>query len=208
MNNRSHTRPLSAGRHSRAAGLVFSAALLLLLLAPAAAAQTQSAQAQLTEDATKQLRAQAEEYSRAFIDGKYERMADLMYPKIVELVGGREKMADFSRKAVAELKTQGVEMLSYGPAGDPTQVLREGRQLYVILPTKSRMNTPAGIQLVESFMIGVSADDGKNWGLFGSGSLDANTLKLLMPEVADKLKPPTFRMYPEAEKKPEPEKKP
>lgn len=206
MNKNVHTRSPSAGRHSRAAGLAFSAALLLLLVAPAAAAQ--SAQAQLTEEATEQLRAQVEEYSRAFMDGKYERMADFMYPKAVELAGGREKMIEIVRKGMDEMKTEGYVALSYGLTAGPTQVLREGRQLYVVLPTKFRMNTPAGVQVAESFMIGVSADDGKNWQLFGSGSLDAKMLKLVLPEVADKLKLPTFRIYPEAEKKPEPEKKP
>lgn len=205
MDNKNHSRRLSAGRRSRAAGLGFSAALLLLL---ASAATAQSTQTQLTEDATRQLRAQAEEYSRAFMDGKYERMADFLYPKAVEMAGGREKMIETVRKGMDEMKSEGYVALSYGPVAGPTQVLREGRQLYVILPTRFRMNTPAGIQVAESFMIGVSGDDGKNWRLFGSGSLDAKVLKLVLPEVADKLKLPAFRIYPEAEKKPEAEKNP
>ncbi|HEY0172048.1 MAG TPA: hypothetical protein VGB98_13580 [Pyrinomonadaceae bacterium] len=206
--NKSDARPPRIGRRPSAAGLVSSAALLLLLLSSAAAAQSQSPQTRLAEDATRQLRAQVEEYSRAFMDGKYERMADLMYPKAVEMAGGREKMIEIVRNGMDEMKTQGYEALSYAPAAEPTQVLREGRQLYVVLPTKLRMNTPDGIQVAESFMIGISADDGKNWRLFGSGSLDAKVLKLLLPEVADKLKLPTFRIFPEVEKKPEPEKKP
>lgn len=204
MNNRSHARLPSARRHSRAAGLTFSAALLLLLLAPAAAAQTQ-----LTEDATKQLRAQAEESSRAFMEGNFERLADFTHAKVVELMGGREKMAEFVRKGMAEMKAQGFETLSYAPAAEPTQVLREGRQLYAILPAKLRMKTPGGTVFVsESFMIAVSADDGKNWRFVSGSAADAARLKLLMPEVADKLKLPTVRNYPEVEKKPEPEKKP
>jgi hypothetical protein len=209
MNSRTRTRPTSARRHSRAAGLVFSTALLLLLLAPAAAAQAQSAGARLTEDAAKQLRAQAEESSRAFMEGNFERLADFTHPKVVELMGGREKLAEFVRKDMAEMKAEGYETLSYAPAAEPTQVLREGQKLYAILPARLRMRTPGGPVFVsESFMIAFSADGGKNWRFIGGEAADATKLKLLMPEVADKLKPPTGRIYPEAEKKPGPEKKP
>ena len=210
MNNKSHTRSLPANRRSRAAGLAVSAALLLLLLAaPAAVAQTQSAQTQLTEEATKQLHAQAEESSRAFMEGNFERLADFTHAKVVELMGGREKMAEFVRKGMADMKAQGYETLSYTPAAEPSQVLREGKQLYAILPAKLRMKTPGGTIFVsESFMIAVSGDDGKNWRFVSGASADAAKLKLLMPEVADKLKLPAVRNYPEVEKKPEPEKKP
>lgn len=209
MNSKLHTRSLSAGRRSRAAALAVSAALLLLPLASAAAAQTQSARAQLTEEATRRLHAQAEESSRAFMEGNFERLADFTHAKVVELMGGREKMAEFVRKGMADMKAQGFETLSYTPAAEPTQVLREGRQLYAILPARLRMRTPGGTIFVsDSFMIAVSGDDGKNWRFVSGATADAARLKLLMPEVADKLKLPTVRHYPEPEKQPEPGKRP
>jgi hypothetical protein len=195
--NNHHARPPRIGRRSSVAGLIASAALLLLL-ASAAVAQTQ-----LTEAATKQLHAQAEESSRAFMEGNYERLADFTHPKVVELMGGREKMAEFVRKGMADMKTQGFETLSYTPATEPTQVLREGGKLYAILPAKLRMRTPDGVVFVsESFMIALSNDDGKNWKFVSGATADATRLKLLMPEVADKLKLPTVRNYSEDEKKP------
>lgn len=194
-----HAGPPCARRRRSAAGLAAPPAallLLLLLLAPAAAAQTQ-----LTEDAAKLLRAQAAEMTRAFMAGDYERLADFTYPKVVEAMGGREKMAEFVRKEMAEVKTNGFETLSYTPAAEPTQVLREGRETYAILPAVMRMGTPSGVMVGESFVIAVSADDGKNWR-FISGSLEADKLKLLLPAAADKLKLPGVRYYPEDEKKP------
>jgi hypothetical protein len=143
------------------------------------------------------------------MEGNYERLADFTYPKIVEMMGGREKMAEYVRKGMAEVKSQGFETLSYSPAAAPTQVLREGGQFYAILPAKLRMRTPSGVNFIsESFMIAVSADDGKNWTFVSGATADAAKLKLLMPEVADKLKLPAVRNYPEADEKPEPEKKP
>lgn len=200
--NKSHSPSLTVGLPRRGAAVIVFA-VLLLLTSPGAAAQTQ-----LTEEASKQLRAQAEESSRAFMEGNYERLADFTYPKIVEMMGGREKMAEFVRKSMAGVKAEGFETLSY-VAADPTQVLREGRDTYAIVPAKLRMRTPGGTIFVsESFMIAFSADDGKNWKFVSGATADAAKLKLLMPEVADKLKLPTVRNYPEPVKQPEPEKKP
>ena len=199
---KSYPPSLTVGLLRRGAAVIVFA-VLFLLTSPGAAAQTQ-----LTEEATKQLRAQAEESSRAFMEGNYERLADFTHTKVVELMGGREKMAEFVRKSMAEVKSQGFETLSYVTA-DPTQVLREGRDTYAIVPARLRMRTPGGTIFVsESFMIAVSADDGKNWKFVGGATADPAKLKLLMPEVADKLKLPTVRNYPEPEKKPEPQQKP
>ncbi|MCA1621851.1 MAG: hypothetical protein LC795_21775 [Acidobacteria bacterium] len=197
MNYKSNSHSLNFGLPRRGAAVIFFA-IFFLLTSQGAAAQTQ-----LTEEASKQLRAQAEESSRAFMEGNYERLADFTHPKVVELMGGREKMAEFVRKSMAGVKSQGFETLSYAPAAEPTQVLREGGQFYAILPAKLRMRTPDGVIFVsESFMIAVSADDGKNWKFVSGATADAAKLKLLMPEVADKLKLPTVRNYPEPEKKP------
>jgi hypothetical protein len=137
------------------------------------------------------------------MEGDFERLADFTHPKVVELMGGREKMAEFVRKGMADMKTQGFETLSYTPAAEPTQVLREGRTLYAILPARLRMRTPDGVVFVsESFMIALSGDDGKNWKFVSGATADATRLKILMPEVADKLKLPAVRDYPEDEKKP------
>ena len=194
---KSYRRSLTVGLPRRGAAVIVFA--VLILLTPHGAA----AQTRLTEEAAKQLRAQAEESSRAFMEGNYERLADFTHPKVVELMGGREKMAAAVRKGMAGVKSQGFETLSYAPAAEPTQVLREGRETYAILPTKLRMRTPGAVIYVsESFMIAVSADDGKNWTFVSGATADAARLKLLMPEVADKLKLPTVRNYPETEKKP------
>jgi hypothetical protein len=191
----SNTPSLTAGRPRRAAAAVVFAALFLL--APHGAA----AQTQLTEEAAKQLRAQAVECSRAFVEGNYERLAGLTHPKVVEMMGGREKMAESVRKDMAEMKAEGFRMLSYAP-GEPTQVLREGSRIYALLPTTLRTRTPSGVMVTHSFMVAFSADDGKNWRFLGGASLDGPQLKLLIPEVADELKLPAERHYPETEKKP------
>ncbi|HEX8559268.1 MAG TPA: hypothetical protein VF668_14275 [Pyrinomonadaceae bacterium] len=168
------------------AGLLAGAAalLMLLLLAPAA-----SAQAKLGEAAARQLRAQAEECNRAFVEGDFGRLADYTYPKLVTLLGGREKMVDYLRKSVAEMKADGFEPLSYAPS-EPTQVLRAGRETYAVVPATLRMRAPDGVLVSESFMIAVSADGGKTWKFLSGGSATPAQLRALLPRVAGRLRPP------------------
>ncbi len=174
--------------------------LLLATLLPAAA----FAQAQLDAEATAQLKAQAEACSRAFIEGDFGKLADYTHPKVVEMAGGREKMVEFVRKDVAEMKSEGFEPLSY-VTSEPTQVFKVGEQTYAVVPAKLRLRAKETVYVSETFMVGVSADGGKTWKFVGGASADLATLKLLFPaEAVARLNLPTVRHYPEDKKAPEP----
>ena len=158
--------------------------LFVSLLCAAAAAQEQ-----LSEAAAKQLQTQAEGCGRAFIEGDFGRLADCTLPKLVELIGGREKMLEAVRRDVEEMKAEGFEPLSSVNSA-PTQVVRVGSQTYAVLPVKFKMRTSKEILASDSFMIGVSGDDGKTWKFLSADSTDEARMKLLLPDVVGKLKLP------------------
>jgi len=168
-------------------------AVLLSLLAPAVSAQTRpaaGAKGTLSAEAAGQLRAQAEECVRAFMENDFERLAFYTHPKVVEIVGGRERMVAFLRKGVEEMKAEGFETLSYTP-GAPTQVLRLGRQTYAVVPATLRMRAPKGVLVSESFMIAVSDDGGRRWTFVSGSGAEPAKLKVLFPAAASRLKLPT-----------------
>lgn len=168
------------------AGLLGLAAAVLLLLAASA-----SAQVKLGEAAARQLRTQAEECNRAFIEGDFGRLADLTHPKLVTLLGGREKLVEYLRKSVAEMKADGFEPLSYAPS-EPTHVVRAGRETYAVVPATLRARTEEGVLVSESFMIAVSADGGKNWKFVSGSSATPGQLRTLFPGVARRLRLPAL----------------
>ena len=159
-------------------------ALFVALLAAAA-----SAQEGLGEAASKQLQAQAEECGNAFVKGNYGRLVECTVPKLVELVGGREKMIDLMRREVEEGKAEGFYPLSSAQSA-PTQVLRVGGQTYAVVPYKLRMRAPEEILVSDSFMVGVSDDGGQTWKFLSADSTDEAKLKVLLPDAAGKLKVP------------------
>ncbi|MBV9923806.1 MAG: hypothetical protein JOZ96_02100 [Acidobacteria bacterium] len=163
-------------------------------------AATAAGQARLGAAAAAQLKAQADECGRAFVEGDFARLADYTHPKLLAKVGGREQLIAFLRQGVAEMKAQGFELLSYVNEA-PTQVLNVGRETYAVVPGKLRARTPGGVMVSETYMIGVSADGGRRWKFVSGSSVDPAKLKILFPAAAGRLRLP-------AEKPPVPEPAP
>jgi hypothetical protein len=166
---------------------LFASLLFVSLFAVATVAQEQ-----LGEEAAKRLQSQAEESGRAFLEGNYERLADYTYPKLVELIGGREKMIEVVRKGVEGMKAGGFVPLSSAPSA-PSQVLRAGRRTFAIVPLKFKMRAPSQVLVSDSFMIAISEDEGKSWKFLSGASVDEEKLKVILPDAAGKLKLPTVK---------------
>lgn len=141
-------------------------------------------------------RAQVEEINEALIRGKFDRIADLTHPRVVELTGGREKMIALMESATREMKQKGYSVLS-SKAGDPTDLVEQGTDLFVVVPFVLEMKAPGGKLSSPGFVVGVSGDRGKTWG-FVNNPKDPESLKLILPGLPERLKiperkEPTFR---------------
>src|SRR6186713_2165856 len=67
----------------------------------------------------------ASEIGKAFLSGEYGKVADLTYPKIVEALGGRDKMIATTDAEMKKLKAKGISFKSYA-AKDPGEFHTEG----------------------------------------------------------------------------------
>lgn len=130
---------------------------------------------------------QAEQIADFFIKGEYDKFFDVTHPKIVEKTGGREKMTAQIKESIEEMKSQGVEFVSM-TVDKPTQIETVGKETFAILPAKLTLRAPAGDSVQESFLLGVSEDNGQNWK-FVNGSTKAQ-LKTLFPAAVEKLRIP------------------
>jgi len=136
---------------------------------------------------------QANQLNDAVLSGDYEKAADLTYPKLIELMGGRAKYIATLKRLMIETHSDDARIVSTVSA-DPTQIIELDSDVYAILPTTMNIKIPEGIVIGESSLIGVSNDHGKNWTFFDAGSgLSHEQLKTLLPAVGDRLKVPAFR---------------
>ena len=153
------------------------------------ASATTTAASTAPSDNYPSLAAQAKEMSDAFARRDYERFADLTYPKVIEMAGGRDKMLAGMTKQIREMEAEGVVMLS-SSSGAPTQFVHDSRSIYALLPTTLKVKAKDGVFQSEGSTIAVSSDQGSNWTFIDASGKDHSELKALLPNVADRLKLP------------------
>jgi hypothetical protein len=181
-------------------------ALCLLALAPAASARQQAQQAkpgrqgppgpaapaasaQAADADRSRLRAQAEELTKAFLGGDYDKAADLTHPAVVSMAGGKAKMVAFIEQGMREMRDAGFVVEAF-TVGDAKQIVGASGSLYAVLPTVMRAKTPRGLVALPSFLIGVSSDGGGRWTFVSGNGMTKEQLKLMFPQAADKLELP------------------
>ncbi len=182
--------------------LKYSAVIILLLLPCVACGQTSRRYPKPTNANTSsspqidtgKLKLQAEEINQAFLRNDFGRVADLTYPKLVEILGGRARMIAFLEQGVKSMEAEGFKIVSVS-IGEPNDVISDGHQLFAIVPTITNIKFSEGILVGQAFRIANSKDGGKNWTFVdGAGfSSDKGKLKMLFPTVADKLRLPEIK---------------
>ena len=144
---------------------------------------------------TQQIRTLAEENSLALISGNYARLVDLAYPKVVELVGGRDKMIEALRTSSEDMKANGSKILG-AELSEPKEVVPAGDKRFAIVPMTVRLQVPTGALRSKGFLIAVSEDRGKTWtfvdsaGLVSEPGKEREKLAQILPDFPSQLKLP------------------
>jgi hypothetical protein len=108
----------------------------LALIAVAVCAQLASADPQ-----TERVRKLAAENSAALASGNYARLVDLTYPKVVGMIGGRDKMIETLRRGSEDMKAHGSAILGT-EVGEPKEVVTAGDKQFAIVPMTVRVQIP------------------------------------------------------------------
>ena len=133
---------------------------------------------------------QAGEIVAAIKKEEYAKVVDLTYPKVVELMGGREKMRAELEAGMKQLKEKGFSFKSV-KVGEPGELLAEGKNTFVVVPTTTEMAAPGGKIVLESYLLGISSDGGKAWTFVdGSGIGTVEKRELILPKLPAKLELP------------------
>jgi hypothetical protein len=135
------------------------------------------------------LTAKTKEITEAFTNKDYEKVLEMTYPKVIESGGGREKMLAAMKDEIAQMKSDGVEMLATSP-GTPTQFVHDGGSIYAVVPLTLKIKAQEGTFQTEGNLIGISADAGANWTFIDAAGADDKDLKVLPPSALAQLKLP------------------
>ena len=138
------------------------------------------------------LKLQAIQLSESTLRGDYETAGRLTYPKLIEEAGGIEGYKEFMVEIVTEIEEKGLKVESIS-VGEPRDFLELNQRIYVIVPNSLRISGPRGLVVADNFLIGISEDKGMNWTFVDGASSDKESLRELLPEVADQLRIPELK---------------
>ncbi|NJM52141.1 MAG: hypothetical protein HC846_01365 [Blastocatellia bacterium] len=133
------------------------------------------------------LQIQADKMISAIVANDFETFTDFMFPKLIEMLGGRDKFIEFTKKELDKTTTAGVSILDY-QVKKPIQILRVKKQIFAVLPTDLKMKVSDTKVFMQGSMVAISDDNGKNWTFIRVETKES--VRFLIPNVIDKLRIP------------------
>ena len=138
-----------------------------------------------SQDLSLIIKQQATEMSEATVKGDYSLVIKYTYPKLIEFIGGVEKMKDIMTKGTEQMNAQGmtIEKVIIGEIG---KIFVAGDELHCIIPEKITMKLKDGHLLINSNLLAVSKNKGKNW-YFVDCNMGKGQLVQLFPKFNNEL---------------------
>ncbi|AMR33778.1 hypothetical protein A0256_21235 [Mucilaginibacter sp. PAMC 26640] len=118
------------------------------------------------------LKTQADLVAQAVVSGNYSTVIDYMYPKVIQMSGGKAKLLQMMTTGINQMKTQGVSFIN-ASVGTPGKFYKAGTEIHCLVPEIINMKTPGGTFAVHSNLLAISKDKGKNWTFL---DLNKNTI--------------------------------
>ena len=171
--------------------LVFSLILPIMIVSAETLPEAKSVLAEKeaipNEAAMKEkIKAEAQNCADAFVKGDFEKLSLYTHPKIMQMLGGREKMSEITRQVMKQMEKQGMSFIS-AKIGEPLDLKKIGRVYCSFVPQNLQIKTAKGMLQVEGWLLGVLETDGK-WYFIDCANRDA--VKQLFPEIASALQFP------------------
>ena len=143
--------------------------------------------AQVDSDVIKK---QAELTAKALLNDDYETLIKFTYPKVIELLGGRDKMISLIKKGKIEMGQQGISFDKV-IIGKPSKTVIAGDEIHCLVPQTVYMKVPKGKLKSETQLLAVSRDNGSNWFFIDAVSLNKDNIKRVLPNYNFDLVLPT-----------------
>lgn len=127
-------------------------------------------------------RSEAQLMSEAFHAGEYDTYLDLIHPKIVEGMGGRQRMKEVFAGGLGP----GIEFVSVN-IGKAGKLISDGDTYQCALRQDQIMKMGGQNYLIKGYLIGISYDAGQSWSFISVSNNSLANLKVHFPELSDEL---------------------
>jgi hypothetical protein len=151
-------------------------------------AVTSSSSAQPVTDATvlRSLEKQAKTMVDAFLKEDFANFARYVHPGVVKMMGGKKKVIKTLKEGMEAMRSEDLKITKYS-LGEPSDILKAGKELQCAIPQFMVITSPTSRVEMESTLIAISSNNGKNWQFIDASDKDRETLKSLLPNLSDDL---------------------
>jgi hypothetical protein len=142
------------------------------------------------------IKTQAMNMANALIKKDFPAFIKYMHPNIIKLAGGKEKALQ-RMDTVNAMATQFGATIKRIVIGNPDKIINYKNQLQVTLPETSELSSGFGNVSLETTLIAISSDAGKNWYFIDTSVYNMKDVKKALPDLSPELvipapKPPKF----------------
>ena len=142
------------------------------------------------------IKTQAMDMAKALVKKDYNSFSKYLHPGLTAYAGGRTKLIQQMDTANAVAAKFGAEVKRV-LIGNPGEVVKYNKELQATLPQTTEMKTGFGNLTLETTLVAISQDEGKNWYFVDTSIFNVKDLKKSMPNLSPALvippaKPPKF----------------
>lgn len=132
------------------------------------------------------IKTQAMDMANGLIKKDFPRFLKYMHPNIIETAGGKDKILQRMDTANA-VATQLGAVIKKILIGNPGPIIKYKNQLQVTLPQSTEMSSGFGNVTLETTLIAISTDAGKNWYFIDTSMYNLKEVKKAMPDLSPEL---------------------
>ncbi|MBS1511543.1 MAG: hypothetical protein JST86_11920 [Bacteroidetes bacterium] len=119
----------------------------------------------------------------------YTSFVKYMYPPVIKMAGGSQKMASLVEQSFASIESEGVTVDS-ASIQSPASMVRTGTNWQCVVTQILIMTTPKGKILSKSALIAISPDAGKSWTFMDTHGAPLEKVRKSFPAISPKLNLP------------------
>lgn len=132
------------------------------------------------------IKAQALRMAQALQKKDFTGFSKWVHPQLIAAAGGTNKLVGRLDSANALAKQFGAEIKKI-QIGEPAKVVSYKNGLQTTLPQTTEMTTPMGNVILETTLIALSADGGKNWQFLDTSVFSVKEIKKWVPDLSPSL---------------------
>jgi hypothetical protein len=137
-------------------------------------------------DYSKTIKEQAEMMGQLLLKKDFISFCKYTYPKIIDMMGGKQKMVKVLDKKSKEMLSEGAIFRNV-TFGEPSKIITIGNELQCTVPQTIEIKVPNGKLKANSTLIAISIDNGKNWYFVDTSGKDIQTMKKRLPNLSGEL---------------------